>query len=204
LTVELTIFEPLFNKLTEEIVFIDKDFKITHANSEFCKYYNLPKEKVIGKYCYTIIHKVDKPCSFQNNVCPLVHILKTKNSYRSLHKHLTGGKPIFKDQFSTPYKTENGEILGILMLTKNTGTFFKDKKSKDTLEKVSDFEDLPQIDKEILDKQQIKELLQDIQNTTELCLFFLKKKTLNMEDIVTLWKEVYNQTQFGLDLLSTK
>jgi len=204
LTVELTIFEPFFNKLSEEIVFIDRNFKITHANSEFCKYYNLPKEKVIGKYCYNIIHKVDTPCSFQDNVCPLVHVLKTKNTYRSLHKHINGGKHILKDQFSTPYKTKNGEILGILMLTKNTEIFFEAKESKEAVEKGSEFEDLPQIDKDFLDKQQVKELLKDIQNTTELCLFFLKKKTLNLEDIVSLWKEVYNQTQFGVDLLSNK
>jgi len=30
------------------------------------------------------------------------------------------------------------------------------------------------------------------------------KKPLNKEDLVALWKEVYLQTQFGLDLLSDR
>ena len=201
MTVDLKTFEPFFNKLNEEIVFIDRNFKITHANSEFCKYYNLSNEKVIGTYCYKLIHKLDEPCSFQDNVCPLVHVLKTEKSYRSLHKHIDGGKSILKDQFSTPYKNKNGEILGILILSKKTGTFSKDRKRKEANEVISDFEDLHHLDKEIIIKQQLKEVFQDIQNVTELCLFFLKKP-LNKEDLIALWKEVYIQTKFGIDLLS--
>jgi transcriptional regulator with PAS, ATPase and Fis domain len=189
--------------MAEEIVFIDRDFKISHANSEFCKYHNLSKEEVIGSYCYNVIHKLDEPCSLQDNVCPLKHVIKTKKSYRSLHKHSRRGKIILKDQFSTPYQTKNGEILSICILSKNTGTFHDNRKSKETLEKGHGFEDLPQLDKEVLVKQQIKELIQDIQIVTELCLFFLKKP-LNKDDLVALWKEVYLQTQFGLDLLSDR
>ena len=189
--------------MAEEIVFIDRDFKISHANSEFCKYHNLSKEEVIGSYCYNVIHKLDEPCSLQDNVCPLEHVIKTKKSYRSLHKHSRRGKITLKDQFSTPYQTKNGEILSICILSKNTGTFHDNRKSKETLEKGHGFEDLPQLDKEVLVKQQIKELIQDIQIVTELCLFFLKKP-LNKDDLVALWKEVYLQTQFGLDLLSDR
>jgi len=201
LTVDLKTFEPIFNKLTEEIVFIDRNFKITHANSEFCKYYNLSKEEVIDKYCYKIIHKLDKPCSFQDNVCPLVHILKTKESYRSLLKHSIRGKTVLKDQFSTPYKNKDGEILGILILIKSTETFSEDSKRKEAKEIVSDLDGLPNLDKQFLIKQQLKEVFQDIQNVTELCLFFLKKP-LNKEDLIALWKEVYIQTKFGIDLIS--
>jgi len=87
------------------------------------------------------------------------------------------------------------------MLSKNTGTFSADRKMKEPKENVPDFEELHHLDKEIIVKKQLKEVFQDIQNVTELCLFFLKKP-LNKEDLITLWKEVYIQTKFGIDLLS--
>jgi len=203
LTIDLKIFEPIFNKINEEIVFIDRNFKITHANSEFCKCHNISKEKVIGSYCYNVVHKLDEPCSFKDNVCPLEFVIKTRKSFRGLHKHSSGGKITLKDQFATPYKTKNGEILSVCILNKSTRTLYKDGKSKDTIEKGYGFEDLPQFDNEVLVKQQMKELIQDIQSITELCLFFMKKP-LNEEDLKALLKEIYLQTQFGLELLSNK
>ena len=185
-------------------MFIDKNFKITHANSEFCKYHNISKEEVIGSYCYKSTHKLDKPCSSEDNVCPLEFVIKTGKSFRGLHKHSSGGKITLKEQFATPYKTKNDEVLSVCILNKSTRTLYRDRKSKDTIEKGYGFEDLPQLDNEVLAKQHIKELIQDIQSTIELCLYFMKKKPLNEEDLKALLKEIYIQTKYGLELLSNK
>ena len=136
-------------------------------------------------------------------MCPLEHVIKTKKSYRGLHKYSRGGKINIKDLFATPYKTKNGEILSVCVVSRSTKTLSKNGKSKKVLEKGYGLEDLPQLDNEVLIKQQFKELIQDIQNTTELCLHFLKKP-LNEEDVRTLLKEIYTQTQFGLEFLSNR
>lgn len=46
--IELGIFEPNLDKISDEIVIIDKDFKIILANPEFCKNNNITQEEAIG------------------------------------------------------------------------------------------------------------------------------------------------------------
>ena len=168
-------------------MFIDKNFKITHANSEFCKYYNLSKEEVIGSYCYNVIHKLDEPCSFQDNVCPLEHVIKTKKSYRSLHKHSIKGKKILIEQFTTPFIIKNGEIQSICKIGKK----FREYATGG----------LNNIDSNINLKQKMSELCHDLQNYVELSIFFLKQHR-NEEEFEILLKEMLQITKYGNELLS--
>ena len=90
--IELGIFEPDFNKILDEIVIIDRDFKITLVNTEFCKNYNVTKEEAVDSFCYKIIPDLNEPCSLDKYNCPLIHSIETKKGSRCLHKRSIKGK----------------------------------------------------------------------------------------------------------------
>ena len=186
-TIKLGMFEPIFNKISEEIVIIDRDNKITLVNSEFCKNYNTTKGEAIGGYCYKIIHGLDEPCSSESNICPLVQILKSKKSNRSLHKHSIKGKKALVEQFTTPIIFKNGEIQSVCKISK----------------KLREYEtgDINILDSNIKIKQKMSEFCQDIQIYAELSMYFLKQHR-NEGDIEILLREILKITKFGNELLS--
>ena len=189
MTIELGILEPIFNKISEEIIIIDKDNKITLVNSEFCKNYNISKEEAIGECCYKIIHDLDEPCSFENNICPLVHVFETKKSNRCLHNHSIKGKKEQIEQFAAPIVFKNGEIQSICKISKNIREY--------------GMGDINNLDSNINLKQKLSKLIQGIQNFTEVSLFFLERHQKE-EDLKIMLKEILNQTKYCIGLLSYK
>ena len=187
MTIKIGIFEPIFNKISEEIVIIDKDNKIILVNSEFCKNYNITKEKAIGSCCYKIIHGLDEPCSFKNTICPLVHVLETKKSNSCLHKHSIKGKKTLIEQFTTPIIFKNGEIQCICKISKKVREYVTG--------------DINNLESNINLKQKMSEIIKDIHIFTELGLFFLKQHQ-NERELEIVLKKILTQTKFGIEVLS--
>lgn len=185
--IELGIFEPSLNKISDEIVIINRDFKITLANPEFCKNYNITQEEAIGSYCYKIIPDLDELCLFDKDSCPLAHAIETKKGSRCLHKHSIKGKKILIEQFTIPIKNKNGETHSVCLIGKKVREYVTG--------------DINNIDSNINLRQKLSELLQDIQNSTELTLFFLKQHQ-NKGDLEISLKEILNITKYGIELLS--
>lgn len=80
----------VFDYFDEEVVVIDKNFRIVYANLKYAKDlgYSSPQE-VIGKFCYVISHHQDKPCEGECHPCPLREIEKTGRSVNVVHTHYT-------------------------------------------------------------------------------------------------------------------
>ena len=187
ITIKLEMFESIFNKISEEIVIIDTDYQIILVNSEFCKNYNITKRKAIGACCHKVIHDLDERCSFDNYICPLVHVLETKKSYRCLHEHSIKGKEILIEQYTTPFKIERGEIQSVCKISKKFRKYTTG--------------DISIIDSNIKIKQKMSELCQDIQIFAELSMYLLKQHR-NEGDVEILLREILKITKFGRELLS--
>ena len=187
MAIELRIFEQFITKISEEIVIIDKDYKITLVNPEFCKNYNITKEKALGSCCYKIIYDLDENCSFDDNICPLVHALETKKGNRCLHKHSIKGKKILIEQFTTPFIIKNGEIQSVCKIGKKYREYV--------------MEDLNNTVSIITLKQKMSEFCHDIQSYVELCIYFLKQHR-NEGDFEILLREILKITKYGNELLS--
>lgn len=186
--IELGVFEPNLDKISDEIVIIDKDFKITLANPEFCKNNNITHEKAIGSYCYKIIPDVDQVCCFEKDSCPLAYAVETKKGSRCLHKRSFEGKKILIEQFTIPIKNKNGEIQSIFIIGKKARDYATG--------------DINNTDSNITLKQKMSEVINDIQNYLELSVFLLKQQQ-NEGDLEILFKEILTITKYGKALLSS-
>ncbi|AAC06560.1 sensor histidine kinase [Aquifex aeolicus] len=80
----------VFEKFKEQVVVIDKDYKIVYANESYVKENGYrSKEEVVGKPCYLVSHKRDEPCDGECHPCPLKEIQKRKGAVSVVHTHYT-------------------------------------------------------------------------------------------------------------------
>ncbi len=80
----------VFDQFEEEVVIIDKNYRIVYANEKYAKDlgYKDPKE-VIGNFCYVVSHHQTKPCEGECHPCPLKEIERTGRSVNVVHTHYT-------------------------------------------------------------------------------------------------------------------
>jgi len=68
----------VFDYLSEQVVVIDRNYRILYANEAYIKENGYSsKEEVIGQPCYRISHKRESPCEGECHPCPLKEIEKT-------------------------------------------------------------------------------------------------------------------------------
>ncbi len=98
----------IFNA-TSDIVFIqDKDFKFIKVNKSACDVLKVKPEDLIGKKCYEVLHKSDKP--WPN--CPMVKALKDKRPHTQEVYDPNIGIPLLIT--TSPIFDENGELTGVV------------------------------------------------------------------------------------------
>jgi PAS domain S-box-containing protein len=99
----------------DPLVVMDTGYKIISANKAYCEKVNMPVEEIIGKHCYEVSHKQDKPCYLTKEECGVRHTLEEGKPYTFIHTHYgKSGEPIFAEVSTYPVKNESGEIVLII------------------------------------------------------------------------------------------
>ena len=113
--------ETVINSMNDSITVIDvNNFGIIDANSVFLNNYGLKKEEVLGKTCYQVTHKCDRPCILPDNICPLIETLKTGKPSTTEHVHyLKGGEKQYIEVCVSPIIDENGKFVNVIHLERD-------------------------------------------------------------------------------------
>jgi len=99
---------------TSDIVFVqDKDFKVIKVNKSACDVLKVKPEDLIGKKCYEVLHKSNKP--WPN--CPLAKALKDKRPHTEEVYDPNIGIPLLIS--TSPLFDENGELTGVVHIAKD-------------------------------------------------------------------------------------
>ena len=67
-------WQATFDSVQDLVMILDGEFKVSRVNAACLYFFNLPPEKVVKDYCYTLMHGTSKPVE----TCPLAKMLKTK------------------------------------------------------------------------------------------------------------------------------
>ena len=68
------VWRTTFDSIQDLIFILDLDFKVIRANGPALASLNLPVEKVLGRYCYTLMHETNEP----PETCLVPFMMKTK------------------------------------------------------------------------------------------------------------------------------
>jgi signal transduction histidine kinase len=82
--------QAVIDTIRDEIIVIDRAYRINGANEALVKRLGKTKHEIISEYCYRVLHNMDKPCDMLNHYCPMQDILKTAAPCGVLYTHFKG------------------------------------------------------------------------------------------------------------------
>ena len=63
--------------LPEPRIVMGRDCTILGANRAYLEHYDLDKSTVLGRHCYEVSHRIDRPCYEKGESCPLYNSLQS-------------------------------------------------------------------------------------------------------------------------------
>ncbi|MCJ8502802.1 ATP-binding protein [Desulfatitalea alkaliphila] len=105
--------------IQEEVMIINRDYRIADINRHLLNKLGLRREEAIGHHCYEITHHRDTPCSGENHPCPLVQTLETGKPSQTTHVHLDKENRELIYAISTYPIIENHTVTGAIEIARD-------------------------------------------------------------------------------------
>jgi len=77
--------DSLINLFPDPFVIIDRQFRIVSSNQKYKDHYR--QNDIVGKHCYEVSHRSDRPCSQNGEHCPLEEVVQTGKPTSVMHVH---------------------------------------------------------------------------------------------------------------------
>jgi PAS domain S-box-containing protein len=98
-------FQHLFDSLTEEVVVVDRELRISYANPAWMRRFGLEPSEVLGRRCHRLLLRADAPCALE--ICGAQQVFQTGRPAQVMenvcgahgsgaHRELTAS-PVFED-----------------------------------------------------------------------------------------------------------
>lgn len=108
-------YRSLINNMHEDILVIDRDYRIKDINNQFLVSSKLNKKEVINSTCYEISHRYDRPCDQMGEKCGLIDVFNTGKHHNQLHEHYRAdGSKCYVDILFSPLRNLDGEITHVI------------------------------------------------------------------------------------------
>ncbi|MFA9614126.1 MAG: PAS domain S-box protein [Deltaproteobacteria bacterium] len=108
-------FRSLLFNMHEDILVIDRDYRITDVNNTLLVTAGLKYEEVIGRHCYEISHGYNEPCERKGEDCMLRQVFETGKPGNCRHQHIQAdGSKVWVDILLSPLRDENGNVTHVI------------------------------------------------------------------------------------------
>jgi PAS domain S-box-containing protein len=108
-------FRSLLFGMHEDIVVIDRDYRITDVNNTFLVNVGRKSEEVIGQHCYEVSHGYNEPCEKKGEECMLREVFETGDPRSCHHQHIrTDGSKVWVDILLSPLRDESGDVTHVI------------------------------------------------------------------------------------------
>lgn len=112
-------YRSLLANMHDDILVIDRQYRITDVNKAFLSTSGRKREDVIRRYCYEISHGYSEPCSRYGEECLLQEVFESGEPATCLHKSVeeNAGKFILVVEGSAPVKEGSfGDVYSFIIL----------------------------------------------------------------------------------------
>lgn len=103
--------EAIIDLFPDPFVIIDRNFQIVSANQKYKDHYQVGHDDIIGKHCYEVSHRIDRPCSQNGEHCPLEEVVTTGKPTNVMHIHCTHDHEEHVQISAAPIHDEEGNVL---------------------------------------------------------------------------------------------
>jgi len=125
--------QAIINSLEDELIVIDRDYRIIEANNAVLWRHGKLREEVIGKYCYDISHGLAELCRPPHHECPIKAVWETGKPARATHVHVYHVKGEKRERYldivASPITGSEGNVTAVVELMRDV-TEAKELESK--------------------------------------------------------------------------
>jgi signal transduction histidine kinase/PAS domain-containing protein len=112
------LLQTTIDSIDGDLLVINHDYRIIQVNRNVME--RCGGEKVVGRHCYEVTHRLKAPCQSPDCTCPAKEVWKTGGPFRTVHIHKTNGngntKMNYFDVFATPLYDRNNKVVQIVEL----------------------------------------------------------------------------------------
>jgi excisionase family DNA binding protein/PAS domain S-box-containing protein len=103
----------ILETMDEGVAVVDRKLRIVSCNSAYLQALDLPRDRIIGEYCYRVSHRSEMPC--EENSCPVRQAFRTKNPVKLMHVNYDNeGKEHYCDIIALPMRNKEGRVNQVL------------------------------------------------------------------------------------------
>ena len=125
--------QAIIDSLEDELMVIDRDYRVVQANEAVLIKRGKRREEVIGKYCYDISHGLTEVCRQPYHECPIKVVWETGKPMRVTHTHIYDVKGAKRERYvdiiASPITDDRGNVIGVTELLRDV-TEAKEMESK--------------------------------------------------------------------------
>jgi two-component system NtrC family sensor kinase len=112
--------ETILDGIQDFILVITPNMEVTEANESFLTKMHYSREKVIGRKCYQVYHKIDYPCNNGKTNCPLREVVRNKRQVRQVQTRiLPDGEPRYYEVNIYPIWEKGGKISKFIHISRD-------------------------------------------------------------------------------------
>ncbi|MDO9027505.1 MAG: PAS domain-containing protein [Candidatus Roizmanbacteria bacterium] len=134
----------ILNGIGEGVVVVDRDFKIILANKQYLEQAKSTLDEVMGKHCYEVSHRINKPCYEAGEECTVKHVFEKGEHHMAVHTHHDkDGNAFYVETNSYPFKDASGKLVCAIETIKDITTRIKlEQELKNRLKELEEFYDI--------------------------------------------------------------
>ena len=104
----------------EAFIVIDRDFRVLMANHAYAAQVRMEVGDIIGKHCYEVSHKQQRPCYETGEECTVRKTFETGNSYTAVHTHYDShGDAVYAETKSFAMRDKAGTVVSAIEIIHN-------------------------------------------------------------------------------------
>lgn len=108
-------YRSLLNNMQEDILVLDKDFRIIDVNDSFLTKTGNKRREVTGLHCFKVSHGYNQSCDQNGNECPLQEVFRNGEPRNCIHKfQISDDKVDWTDVLLSPLKNEHGDVMYVI------------------------------------------------------------------------------------------
>lgn len=115
--------QAVIDSLEDELMVVDKDYRIVQANQAVLSRHRKRREEVIGQYCYDIAHGLAELCRPPRHECPIKMTWETGKPARATHIHVYYAKGEKRERYldiiTSPIMDSQGNVIAVTELVRD-------------------------------------------------------------------------------------
>jgi PAS domain S-box-containing protein len=101
----------VINHMFDGLMVLERDLRIVDVNDRFLSVYGGSREEVLGRPCYEITHRLDRPCHALGRPCPAREVFETGQPVRREMTHINSlGEEAYMEVGAAPLFNAAGEV----------------------------------------------------------------------------------------------